>query len=80
MKLTSSIGLAGMLLCAGLYLGTTGCHYDGHTAGRPSAEENATPGSTAASKEGTGDPAVGSGAGQVGTDAPEKKKSEAEKK
>ncbi len=50
-------------------LGLTGCHYGRETAGRPIAESEGKVGSTVATKEGTGDPKVGSGAGQVGTDA-----------
>lgn len=52
-------------------LGSAGCHYDRDTAGRPDAEEgDGTPGSVTATKAGTGDSKVGSGRGQVGTDAP----------
>jgi hypothetical protein len=54
-------------------LGTTGCHIANATAGRPAAEDgDGIPGSVTASKAGTGDPSVGSGRGQVGTDAPPK--------
>jgi hypothetical protein len=60
-------------LLFGTYLGTTGCHIANATAGRPDAERgDGLPGSVTASKAGTGDPSVGSGRGQVGTDAPPK--------
>jgi hypothetical protein len=56
-----------------LFAATAGCHISNETAGRPDAERgDGTPGSVVASKEGTGDPSVGSGRGQVGTDAPPK--------
>ncbi len=62
---------AAALLVAGISAGTVGCHYARDTAGRPGAEEgNGLDGSVTATKEGTGDPKVGSGRGQVGTDAP----------
>jgi len=55
------------------YTGTVGCHIANKTAGRPDAEEGSgVAGSVTASKEGTGDASVGSGRGQVGTDAPPK--------
>jgi hypothetical protein len=55
------------------FLATSGCHMANATAGRPDAEAgDGIPGSVTASKEGTGDPKVGSGRGQVGTDAPPK--------
>ena len=70
-KSATSICFAGLLLAGALCLGTAGCHYDRNTAGRPGAEEgDGMVGSTVATKEGTGDPKVGSGRGQVGTDAP----------
>lgn len=62
-------------------LATSGCHIANATAGRPDAEQgDGVPGSVTASKAGTGDPSVGSGRGQVGTDAPPKdEKAEAPK-
>jgi hypothetical protein len=61
-----------VLICA-TYIGSVGCHMANKTAGRPDAEDgDGIPGSVVASKAGTGDPAVGSGSGQVGTDAPPK--------
>ena len=71
MKSTKSICLTGLMLAVVSCLGTAGCHYDRDTAGRPDAERgDGLPGSTVATKEGTGDPSVGSGRGEVGTDAP----------
>ena len=71
MKPIPSISLVGLTLAAAACLGTVGCHYDRDTAGKPDAEQgDGLPGSTTATKEGTGDPNVGSGRGQVGTDAP----------
>lgn len=67
--LLCTAALGGLLVFA-----CTGCHYDRETAGRPDAEAgNGLDGSVTATKEGTGDPTVGSGRGQVGTDAPEKR-------
>jgi hypothetical protein len=55
------------------YTSAIGCHIANDTAGRPDAERgDGTAGSVTASKAGTGDPSVGSGRGQVGTDAPPK--------
>ncbi len=71
MKPIRSICLLGLPLAFALCLGTSGCHYDRDTAGRPDAEKgDGLPGSTVATREGTGDPKVGAGRGQVGTDAP----------
>ncbi len=71
MKSIRSIWLTGLLLAGVASLGNMGCHYDRDTAGRPDAEKgDGLPGSTVATKEGTGDSHVGSGRGQVGTDAP----------
>lgn len=65
------ICFAALLFAA--YVGTSACHIANATAGRPDAERgDGQPGSVTATKEGTGDPKVGSGRGQVGTDAPPK--------
>jgi hypothetical protein len=70
MKRPSTLWATALLL-AGTAVGTVGCHYDRDTAGRPDAEKgDGLDGSVTATKEGTGDPKVGSGRGQVGTDAP----------
>lgn len=75
-KSAKSICVTSLLLAAGLCLATPGCHYDRQTAGHLGAEDGeGQPGSTNATKEGTGDPHVGSGQGQVGTDAPPRSKS-----
>ncbi len=64
---------AGLLFTALTCFLTAGCHMANKTAGRPDAESgDGEPGSVAATKAGTGDPKVGSGRGQVGTDAPPK--------
>ena len=66
-----AISIGGLLFCLAAYLSTTGCHISNHTAGRPDSEQgDGLDGSVTATKEGTGDPKVGSGRGQVGTDAP----------
>ena len=68
-----TICVAGLFFTTIAYVGTVGCHLANHTAGRPGTEAgDGIPGSVTASKEGTGDPKVGSGRGQVGTDAPAK--------
>ncbi len=73
MRSRKSFLAAAAFLIGGVCLGTTGCHYDRDTAGRPDAERgDGEVGSTAYTKEGTGDPKVGAGRGQVGTDAPPK--------
>ena len=71
MRSTKALLAAAAFFSVGICLGTTGCHYDRNTAGRPDAERgDGELGSNTYTHEGTGDPKVGSGRGQVGTDAP----------
>lgn len=70
MNSKKSIWVTGLFLAIATCMGASGCHYGRDTAGRPGMETgDGMPGSTTATKEGTGDPKVGSGRGQVGTDA-----------
>lgn len=71
MRTSKAIRLAGLLAVAAVCFANMGCHIANHTAGRPGVENgDGMEGSVVATKEGTGDSRVGSGEGQVGTDAP----------
>lgn len=71
MRTPRALCRTGLLAVVAAVLTNMGCHIANHTAGRPGVENgDGLQGSVVATKEGTGDPSVGSGRGQVGTDAP----------